>query len=161
MISKYMNNKLNKGEQFPVIDLSIAGAASLTIPTDINTPYAFVLFYRGHWWPYCRRQLVGFEKQRDAMADLGISIIAGSVDSEDKSVEVATDLNFPVAWGMTREMGDEIGAWWDEDRNFVQPSEFLITNTGKVLASTYSSSPVGRMDPEDALAVAKFIIKRL
>ena len=95
------------------------------------------------------------------MADLGISIIAGSVDSEDKSVEVATDLNFPVAWGMTREMGDEIGAWWDEDRNFIQPSEFLITNTGKVLASTYSSSPVGRMDPEDALAVAKFIIKRL
>ena len=49
MIKKYMNNKLDKGKQFPAIDLSIAGAANLTIPTDIHTPYAFVLFYRGHW----------------------------------------------------------------------------------------------------------------
>lgn len=95
------------------------------------------------------------------MAELGISIIAGSVDSGEKTVEVAAELGFPVAWGMTREMGNTIGAWWDDDRNFIQPSEFLITNTGKVLASTYSSSPVGRMDPEDALAVANFIIKRL
>jgi hypothetical protein len=44
-----MNNKLDKGEQFPALDLSIAGAAKLTIPADISTPYAFVLFYRGHW----------------------------------------------------------------------------------------------------------------
>ena len=90
-----------------------------------------------------------------------MSIIAGSVDSEEETAEVAAELNFPVAWGMTRELGDKIGAWWDEDRDFIQPSEFLMTSSGKVLASTYSSSPVGRMDPKDSLIVADFIIKRL
>ena len=104
--------------------------------------------------------MVGFEKQRGTLAEIGVSIIAGSVDAEDKTAEVAAELGFPVAWGMTREMGDKFGAWWDEERAFIQPSEFFITGSGEVLASTYSSSPVGRMDPEDAVTLAKFIIGR-
>ena len=94
------------------------------------------------------------------MAELGVSIVAGCVDSEEKTAEVAAELGFPVAWGMAREMGDQFGAWWDEEREFIQPSEFFITGSGQVVASTYSSSPVGRMDPEDAVTLAKFIINR-
>ncbi|MFT5132847.1 MAG: hypothetical protein ACI9SC_001315 [Gammaproteobacteria bacterium] len=44
-----MSDKINKGGQFPEIQLSIAGAGKLSIPTDIDTPFAFILFYRGHW----------------------------------------------------------------------------------------------------------------
>ena len=80
--------------------------------------------------------------------------------SEEKTSEVAAELGFPVAWGITRDMGDQFGAWWEEDRQFIQPSEFFITGSGKVLASTYSSSPIGRMDPEDAVTLAKFIIRK-
>ena len=156
-----MNQKIDKGGQFPDIKLSITGGGELSLPNDITTPYAFVLFYRGHWWPYCRRQLVGFEKQRQALADIGISVFAGSVDSEEKTAEVAADLGYPLAHGVRRETGDKFGAWWDEERDFIQPSEFFMTSSGKVLASTYSSSPVGRMDPEDALSMAQFIINKL
>lgn len=104
--------------------------------------------------------MAGFEKQREVLAELGVSIVAGCVDSEEKTAEVAAELGFPVAWGMTREQGDLVGAWWDEGREFIQPSEFFMTGSGKVLASTYSSSPVGRMDPEDAVTLARFIIQR-
>ena len=82
------------------------------------------------------------------------------MDAEEKTSEVAAELGFPVAWGMTRDMGDQVGAWWEEQRQFIQPSEFFITGSGKVLASTYSSSPIGRMDPEDAVTLAKFIISK-
>jgi hypothetical protein len=34
-----------------------------------------------------------------------------------------------------------MGAWWDENRDFIQPTEFLLTQSGKVMASTYSNSP--------------------
>ena len=61
---------------------------------------------------------------------------------------------------MTREIGDQIGAFWEERRNHIQPSEFLITNTGRVLSSTYSSSPVGRMDPEETLLLSKIYASR-
>lgn len=89
-----------------------------------------------------------------------MSVVAGCVDSEEKTTEATAELGFPVAWGMTRDMGEQFGAWWEEDREFIQPSEFFITGSGKVLASTYSSSPIGRMDPEDAVTLAKFIIKK-
>ncbi|MCZ6616540.1 MAG: hypothetical protein O7E57_00300 [Gammaproteobacteria bacterium] len=44
-----MAEKLNTGDTFPELNLSIAGGGSVRLPTDIETPYALVLFYRGHW----------------------------------------------------------------------------------------------------------------
>ena len=44
-----MSGKIDKGGQFPDIELAIAGGTRLRIPDDIDTPYAFLLFYRGHW----------------------------------------------------------------------------------------------------------------
>jgi len=88
-----------------------------------------------------------------------VTIFAGSVDSEEQTLDVSRQLNFPVAWGMTRAMGDAIGAWWDEKRNHIKPSEFLLTNSGHVAASTYSNSPVGRMDPAEVVTLMKFLTR--
>ena len=88
-----------------------------------------------------------------------MSIFAGSVDDEASTLDITGHINFPVAFGMTRETGEEFGAWWDEDRHFIQPSEFFMTGEGKVVAATYSNSPIGRMEPEDAVALARFLIR--
>jgi hypothetical protein len=78
----------------------------------------------------------------------------------DKAAEVAKDLSFPVATGVTREVGDRIGAWWEENRDFIQPSEFILNQKGRIISSTYSSSPVGRTDPEDLLMLLQFLESR-
>lgn len=44
-----MAAQLELGDTFPELTLNIAGTESLTLPNDIDTPYAVVLFYRGHW----------------------------------------------------------------------------------------------------------------
>ena len=44
-----MSDKIDKGGQFPDIELAIVGGGSLRLPAGIDTPYAFILFYRGHW----------------------------------------------------------------------------------------------------------------
>ena len=62
--------------------------------------------------------------------------------------------------GITRNQGDMMGSWWEERRNHIQPTEFLLTKEGRVLSSTYSSSPLGRMDPVETLSLIK-IIKRM
>ncbi len=82
------------------------------------------------------------------------------MDSEEDTAAVAAELGFPVAYGMTRETGDQIGAWWEERRDHIQPSEFLITKGGRVMSSNYSSSPVGRMDPEETLNLVKILASR-
>ena len=88
-----------------------------------------------------------------------MSIIAGTVDTQEQCLEVAKDLQIPVAFGVTRADADAIGAWWEERRNFIQPSEFILRQDGRVLSSTYSSSPVGRMDPQETLAFMQMVTK--
>ncbi len=73
---------------------------------------------------------------------------------------MAADLEYPVAYGVTRTIGDQIGAWWEERRDHIQPSEFVMNQKGRVLASTYSSSPIGRMDPEETLALVRILASR-
>ncbi len=58
---------------------------------------------------------------------------------------------------MTRADGDSVGAWWEERRDHIQPSEFVLSKSGKVMFDTYSNSPVGRMDPEETLTLIKYL----
>ena len=44
-----MSEKLDLLDRFPSITLELAGGGSLTLPEQLDTPYAIVLFYRGHW----------------------------------------------------------------------------------------------------------------
>lgn len=44
-----MADKLNLLDSFPTLSLNIAGGGTVTLREDISTPYAIVLFYRGHW----------------------------------------------------------------------------------------------------------------
>jgi peroxiredoxin len=44
-----MGAQLQPGTSFPELTLNITGGDALTLPSDIDTPYAVVLFYRGHW----------------------------------------------------------------------------------------------------------------
>jgi len=96
--------------------------------------------------------LVGFEKERENLEKLGAKVIAASVDDEEKAGEVAAEVSFPVAYGATREDGEKIGAWWGEQRGgIIQPAEFVVAADGKVVASSYSAGPIGRIDAADVV----------
>jgi peroxiredoxin len=100
--------------------------------------------------------LAGFGRERAALDALGARIVAASVDPLDKTKEVANEVGFPLGYGVTRDQADAIGAWWDERRKFVQPAEFVIGRDGKVIASSYSSGPLGRIDAADVIKLINF-----
>lgn len=100
--------------------------------------------------------MAGFAKLYPDLQALGIGVLAASVDPLDKAKEVAAALPFPIAYGVTRAQADAIGAWWEERRSIVQPAEFLLDAQGKVVSSTYSSGPIGRLDPADVVKHIRF-----
>ena len=104
--------------------------------------------------------MVGFENEKKGFDDLGVKVIAVSVDPEDKAKEVADEVSFPVAFGATRADGDAVGAWWGEPQNIIQPAEFVIGDDGKVVISSYSSGPIGRMDADEVVKLVNFYEKR-
>jgi alkyl hydroperoxide reductase subunit AhpC len=70
------------------------------------------------------------------------------------------ELSYPLGYGVTRDMAERIGAWWEERRGIIQPSEFVVDAEGKVRASTYSSGPIGRIDPGDVIRLVQFYDKQ-
>ena len=106
------------------------------------------------------RLLTGYEERRAAFAEQGVGIVAAAVDSEENTLGVAERLGFPVAYGVTRDQADLLDSWWDEGRDYIQPSEFVLSRSGKVLMSSYSNSPIGRMDSAEALTLITFLNAR-
>lgn len=90
------------------------------------------------------------------MDALGAKVFAASVDPIDKAREVAAEVSFPVGYGVTREMADQLGSWWEDRRSIIQPAEFVLGADGKVLASSYSDGPIGRIDAADVIKMINF-----
>jgi len=82
------------------------------------------------------------------------------VDSASDTRAVADEVDFPVAYGVTRETADRIGAFWEPERDHIQPSEFIMKADGRLMATLYSSAPVGRLDPADTLGLIQFLNQR-
>jgi len=100
--------------------------------------------------------LVGFEKLKSELDAVGASVIAASVDPIDKAGEVAAEVSFPVAYGVTRETADMLGSWWEERRSIIQPSNFMVDASGQIIGSSYSDGPIGRFDAADVIKVINF-----
>jgi peroxiredoxin len=100
--------------------------------------------------------LVGFAKLKDELAALGVKVFAASVDPEDKSKPVADELNFPLGYGVTRAQADQLGSWWEERRQIIQPSEFILNTEAKVMACSYSDGPLGRIEAADVIKLVNF-----
>lgn len=98
----------------------------------------------------------GFEQNRSELESLGASIVAASVDDPEKAGEIADGKGFAFGHSVTREDADALGSWWEDRRGIIQPSEFLLNAEDKVMASSYSDGPVGRIDAADVIKVINF-----
>ncbi len=100
--------------------------------------------------------MAGYAKLKEEFAALGVKVFAASVDPEDKAKPVADELNFPLGYGVTRAQADQLGSWWEERRQIIQPSEFILNAEGKVIASSYSDGPLGRIEAADVIKLVNF-----
>ena len=104
--------------------------------------------------------MVGFEKESNELEKIGATVIAASVDVDDKAKLVADEVSFAVGQGVTKDIAEMVGAWWEPNRGIVQPAEFVIGADGKVVASSYSAGPLGRMDAADVIKLINFYESR-
>ena len=71
--------------------------------------------------------MVAFDSLQDELAELGVEVMAASIDMGDASKEVAEEVSFKIGEGVTRDQADLLGAWYGDARHpkMIQPSEFL------------------------------------
>ena len=88
---------------------------------------------------------------------MGVQVIAISADPEGQAQEVADTVSYPIAHSVSRETTDNIDSWWDQNRGFVQPSEFILNQDNMVVFASYSAGPASRLDAEDAIKMIGYI----
>jgi len=88
-----------------------------------------LIFYRGGWCMYCNLQLQAFQKELDEFKNLGVSIVALSVDRVQKAAETVAEkeLGFEVvanpeadileAYGLIYNVPDELAKKYKEEYN--------------------------------------------
>lgn len=90
---------------------------------------------------------------------LGVSVYALSTDSREEAQLTAEKhkLTFPVMFGMDGPKTAELlGSYYEERRNIIQPTNFILGPDRKILSVTLSSGPVGRLTPEDVVRFVSF-----
>jgi peroxiredoxin len=85
------------------------------------------------------------------------------VDPIEKVKETAEKLKitFPLAYGLDAVAVSEItGVYYEDEKKFVQPTNFLIRPDKTIEVVSYSSGPIGRFAAKDVLALVKFYKSR-
>lgn len=92
-----------------------------------------------------------------------IRIIAGAVDSAEKTTEFAEKLGltFPTAWGMDAvEISRLTGAFYEEEKGYIQPANFLVRPDKTIEVASYSTGPLGRFVAGNVLDLVKYYKSR-
>lgn len=85
------------------------------------------------------------------------------VDPMNKTEEFVgkLGLSYPVAYGMDMETTRlKTGAFFEENRKFVQPACFLLRPNKTIEVAAYSSGPIGRFVPQDVIGLVRFYKNR-
>jgi peroxiredoxin len=102
--------------------------------------------------------LAAFERGRDRLGSEGIKVVAASTDPLEKARETVDEhsLSFPVGYGLPlKETARTLGAFYEERRQVLNSTGFLIRPDGTVAAAQYSSRSIGRLTWQEVVALVQ------
>jgi peroxiredoxin len=153
---------LHPGDRFPSLTVPLLGGGSLVLPDTLHGHFGVILFYRGHWCPYCNAQLRAFQRALDGLAELDTKVAALSVDDEATTRALADKhgLTFPLGHSADAdEVTAATGAFANEDPRYLQSTGFVLDPDGRTIVSVYSSGAIGRLVPEDVTGLIRYVQK--
>jgi len=153
-------SRLQNGQPFPSLDIPAVGGGTILIPRALRGSYGVVLFYRGAWCPYCQAQLAGFQRASEKLVEVGVKVVALSVDDEATTVGTMEKYRLRFSVGHSAD-ADQVaaltGAYTNEAPRYLQSTGFLLDPDGRVLNAVYSSGPIGRLVPEDVIGMVTYL----
>jgi peroxiredoxin len=151
---------LQNGALFPHLVFESVGGGTISLPGDLTGAFAVVLLYRGSWCPYCNAQLAAFSRAHDTLRELGVKVVALSVDDEATTAAlVATHgLRFPVGHSADAEhVAAVTGAYTNAAPKYFQSTGFILDPDGRVITAVYSSGAIGRLVPADVVGFVRYV----
>ena len=153
-------SRLSYGQQFPALEVPAVGGGTISLPGDLSGSYGVVLIYRGSWCPYCNAQLSAFSCALDTLTELGVKVVALSVDDEETSAALVAKrkLRFPAGHSADADkIAAATGAYVNDDPHYLQSTGFILAPDGTVRLAVYSSGAIGRLVADDVIGFIRYI----
>ena len=151
---------LNNGDAFPTLMLDTVGDGTVSVTKHLSGHYGVVLMYRGSWCPYCNAQLAAFARAKEKLDEVGIRVVALSVDNKTDAATLVEKhrLNFPVGYGVDADkIASSTGAYVNDSPRCLQTTGFVLNPTGKVITAVYSSGAIGRLVADDVIGFVRYV----
>jgi len=106
--------------------------------------------------------LAAFDRAQPKLGEEGITVVAASTDPPEKAKETVRELSLtlPVGYGLPlKETAAALGAFYEERRNILQATGFVLRPDKTIAVSQYSSGPIGRLVWQDILGLVQFYKK--
>ncbi len=104
-----------------------------------------------------QNKIVEFDQRSVAL----VAATADSLENGKKTVE-QVQLTYPLAYGLdAREFSAKTGAFFDEEKNCLQSTGFILDHDGKVTHAVYSTGPgpMSRYVAADCLDLVDYLTK--
>ncbi len=151
---------LLNGDRFPRLSIRKLGGGTIELPDELAGSFGAVLIYRGAWCPYCNAQLAAFARASARLHEVGVKVVAFSVDDEATTAALAAKhgLRFSVGYGAEADaIAAAVGAYVNPEPHFLQTTGFVLAPDGTVVNAVYSSGAIGRLVPDDVAGLVSYI----
>ncbi len=105
--------------------------------------------------------MVDFQSRIADFGKLDCRLVAVSVDAETDARKTVAEhrLTFPVAYGVHGpQLGALTGAYWEDRRQCLQATGFILKADGTVAQALYSTGPIGRYTAAEALKILEKLV---
>ena len=154
---------LHNGDTFPALEIPAVGGGTVSLPHDLAGSFGVVLVYRGSWCPYCNAQLAGFSRAAATFTELGIRVVALSVDDEATATAFAAKhhIGFPIGYSADPDKVAALtGAYTNDDPHYLQSTGFVLVPDSTVITAVYSSGAIGRPVADDVAGMIRYVKSR-
>lgn len=144
--------RLNNDDTFPDLTVPAVGGGTIALPGDLAGSFGVVLIYRGAWCPFCNAQLAAFARAADVFAELGVKVVAFSVDDEAATAALVEKHQLPFPVGHSADVDKvaaALGAYTNDEPRFLQSTGFVLAPDGSQVVAAYSSGAIGRLVADD------------
>ncbi len=93
-----------------------------------------------------------------ALQQEDVGLVVASVDplQDAKALAQELQLDFPLAWGLVSSVTAELlGCFFEPDKSYLHATGFIIAPDGSIAVACYSTGPVGRLQPDNALKLIR------
>ncbi|MFZ2155029.1 MAG: peroxiredoxin family protein [Bradyrhizobium sp.] len=154
---------LRNGDTFPSLTINAVGGGTISLPGDLAGAFGVILIYRGSWCPYCNAQLAAFSRATAKFTELGVKVVALSIDDEPTSAALVEKhrLAFPVGYGANADaIAAATGAYTNDNPRYLQSTGFVLDPDGKVITGVYSTAAIGRLVADDVAGFVSYVKSR-